>query len=123
MNYKWSEVNSHYLLKNVKVLQQFLQQQWQHQQNPDRVAPPNELPLVEIPELSPPTALEQVCTTFNLSAFEVYLLLMGVGVAVFPDHGENEIELTQHADHAMYQAKNSGRDSVQLFTAVGATTH
>jgi len=85
MNYKWSEVNSHYLLKNVKVLQQFLQQQWQHQQNPDRVAPPNELPLVEIPELSPPTALEQVCTTFNLSAFEVYLLLMGVGVAVFPD--------------------------------------
>lgn len=46
-----------------------------------------------------------------------------IGVAVFPDHGENEIELTQHADHAMYQAKNSGRDSVQLFTAVGATTH
>lgn len=37
------------------------------------------------------------------------------GVALFPDHGNDEVELARHADFAMYHAKASGRDNVQVF--------
>jgi diguanylate cyclase (GGDEF)-like protein/PAS domain S-box-containing protein len=39
-----------------------------------------------------------------------------VGVAVFPDDGTDIDQLMRHADVAMYQAKNSGRDNLQFFT-------
>ncbi|MFL6717971.1 MAG: EAL domain-containing protein [Burkholderiaceae bacterium] len=39
-----------------------------------------------------------------------------VGVAVFPDDGNDIDQLMRHADVAMYQAKNSGRDNLQFFT-------
>ncbi len=39
-----------------------------------------------------------------------------VGVAVYPDDGDNIDRLMRHADVAMYQAKNSGRDNLQFFT-------
>jgi diguanylate cyclase (GGDEF)-like protein len=35
-----------------------------------------------------------------------------LGVAVYPDDGEDEIALTKAADEAMYRAKAEGRDSV-----------
>lgn len=38
-----------------------------------------------------------------------------IGIAIFPDHGDNEIELCRNADIAMYQSKENGRDSVKLF--------
>lgn len=37
------------------------------------------------------------------------------GIAIYPDHGSNEIELSKNADMAMYTAKQSGRDNVKLF--------
>jgi diguanylate cyclase (GGDEF)-like protein len=37
-----------------------------------------------------------------------------LGVAIYPDHGTDEIALTKGADEAMYRAKEGGRDSVQL---------
>ena len=39
-----------------------------------------------------------------------------VGVAVYPDDGRDIDQLMRHADVAMYQAKNSGRDNLQFFT-------
>jgi diguanylate cyclase (GGDEF)-like protein/PAS domain S-box-containing protein len=39
-----------------------------------------------------------------------------VGVAVYPDDGGDIDRLMRHADVAMYQAKNSGRDNLQFFT-------
>jgi len=39
----------------------------------------------------------------------------GIGVAINPEHGDNGIELSRNADIAMYHAKESGRDNVQLF--------
>jgi len=38
-----------------------------------------------------------------------------IGVAIYPDHGRSEIELSMNADGAMYQAKSRGRNRVQLF--------
>jgi diguanylate cyclase (GGDEF)-like protein/PAS domain S-box-containing protein len=37
------------------------------------------------------------------------------GVALFPEHGGDELELARHADFAMYHAKASGRDNVKAF--------
>ena len=38
-----------------------------------------------------------------------------IGVSIYPDHGTNEKELTDHADQAMYEAKNKGRNCVVIF--------
>ncbi|MDD4963630.1 MAG: GGDEF domain-containing protein [Gallionella sp.] len=37
------------------------------------------------------------------------------GVALFPEHGEDETELMRHADTAMYRAKTGGRNRVVLY--------
>lgn len=51
--------------------------------------------------------------------FEIYghpvQIGSSLGVAVYPDHGTDETTLTQHADEAMYQAKQGGRDRVVLY--------
>ena len=39
-----------------------------------------------------------------------------VGVASFPDHGENGEDLLRSADHALLEAKRSGRNRVTTFT-------
>jgi len=38
-----------------------------------------------------------------------------IGIAVYPQHGDSQEELTKNADHAMYEAKNSGRNSTEFF--------
>jgi diguanylate cyclase (GGDEF)-like protein/PAS domain S-box-containing protein len=40
-----------------------------------------------------------------------------IGIACFPDAAPDAQTLLKHADMAMYQAKNSGRDCYQLFSA------
>jgi diguanylate cyclase (GGDEF)-like protein len=37
---------------------------------------------------------------------------MSVGVAAYPDDGKDRAELIEHADHALYHAKHSGRNRV-----------
>lgn len=43
-----------------------------------------------------------------------------VGIALFPDHGNDEQQLLQRADEAMYKAKLSGGNCLQLFQSVSA---
>ncbi len=38
-----------------------------------------------------------------------------IGIAVYPEHGTDEINLMKNADIAMYQAKQNGRNNVQIF--------
>ena len=38
-----------------------------------------------------------------------------IGIALYPDHGSTAVELTEHADMAMYQAKEAGRDRVVVY--------
>ncbi len=38
-----------------------------------------------------------------------------IGVAVYPEHGSDEEQLLKHADSAMYKAKQSGRNNVQIY--------
>lgn len=47
------------------------------------------------------------CETLNISS--------STGIAIYPEHGSDEIQLAKNADDAMYVAKGRGRNTVQLF--------
>ena len=38
-----------------------------------------------------------------------------IGVAIYPEHGDNELVLAKNADLAMYYAKEHGRDQVCFY--------
>ena len=46
-----------------------------------------------------------------------HVLTTSLGIALYPDDGEDEATLLKHADIAMYQAKRKGRNTYKLFTA------
>ena len=60
------------------------------------------------------TTLETPFVTSDGQTLEVSA---SVGVALFPDHGENERELLRAGDEAMYRAKKSGRNRVHMLAA------
>ena len=45
-----------------------------------------------------------------------------IGVAIFPRHGENAGDLLHNADSAMYQAKNSGKNELDVFVGGSAVS-
>jgi diguanylate cyclase (GGDEF)-like protein/PAS domain S-box-containing protein len=51
---------------------------------------------------------------FNLAG-RVRNISGSIGIAMYPEHGSDAIELCKKADIAMYHAKDSGRDKTQLF--------
>ncbi|MFZ6688212.1 diguanylate cyclase domain-containing protein [Undibacterium sp. SXout11W] len=51
---------------------------------------------------------------FNVSG-DIHRLSASIGVAVYPEHGHDEISLAKSADLAMYYAKASGRNNVKVF--------
>ncbi len=38
-----------------------------------------------------------------------------IGVALFPQHGENELDILRHADMALHRAKNMGRGNIKFY--------
>ena len=44
------------------------------------------------------------------------LLTASIGIALYPDDGEDAATLLKHADTAMYHAKDSGRDNCQFYS-------
>jgi diguanylate cyclase (GGDEF)-like protein/PAS domain S-box-containing protein len=58
--------------------------------------------------------------SFTLSGNR-YKLSGSIGIAVFPDHGEDVQTLLKNADIAMYQSKQAGKDCFTFFTACPIT--
>jgi len=56
---------------------------------------------------------------FILSTGQRMQISSSTGISIYPEHGSDVIELTRHADAAMYQAKAAGRDRFVVF---GTTT-
>ena len=54
---------------------------------------------------------------FTLSGGRQVQISSSTGIAIYPAHGQDEAELTAHADAAMYQAKTAGRDRFVLYQA------
>lgn len=59
---------------------------------------------------------ESMRRPFVLEGREV-VVTTSIGIALFPDDGENTAELLKHADTAMYHAKDEGRDNCQFYSA------
>jgi len=52
---------------------------------------------------------------FSIEGHELYAS-MSIGIAIFPDDGDNIETLIKHADIAMYHAKDHGRNDYKFFT-------
>lgn len=52
---------------------------------------------------------------FELPGYQPQSISSSSGIAIYPEHGIDDIQLTKHADDAMYQAKELGRNRVQVF--------
>jgi polar amino acid transport system substrate-binding protein len=60
--------------------------------------------------------VEEINTHINIDQKESYISA-SVGIAIYPDHGEDSITLIKNADAAMYIAKGNGKNSFKLFNA------
>jgi diguanylate cyclase (GGDEF)-like protein len=58
--------------------------------------------------------VEQLATPFVISGLEI-TATCSLGIALFPDNGKDFDNLLKHADMAMYQAKDSGRNAFHFF--------
>uniref|UniRef100_UPI0026212882 diguanylate cyclase domain-containing protein n=1 Tax=uncultured Fretibacterium sp. TaxID=1678694 RepID=UPI0026212882 len=56
--------------------------------------------------LEAPACLEKTC----------YQIHASMGIAVYPQDGNEPSILLKHADNALYQAKNSGRNTYCFYT-------
>lgn len=61
-----------------------------------------------------------VCVPYLINGSH-YAVSASIGIARFPEHGSNQLELIKHADIAMYQAKKNGRNRFFWFHADLAT--
>lgn len=79
--------------------------------------------LVILPSLVDPEAAEQVAERilqtftppFMLANQEVFVST-SIGIAIYPSDSDNSTTLLQHADAAMYQAKDKGKSAYQRFS-------
>lgn len=54
-----------------------------------------------------------LCQPFELAG-QVLGISASIGIALYPEHGNDEIELAKQADLAMYRAKALGRNTIQI---------
>ncbi len=58
--------------------------------------------------------LEAFRHPFSISGYEIFSSL-SIGIAVYPDHGSDRINLVKHADVAMFEAKDRGKNQYCFF--------
>jgi diguanylate cyclase (GGDEF)-like protein/PAS domain S-box-containing protein len=56
---------------------------------------------------------QALCQPFEL-ADQILGISASIGIALYPEHGKDEIELAKQADLAMYRAKALGRNTIQI---------
>ena len=59
-------------------------------------------------------ALQAAIAELRAPTSEIERVTASIGVAVFPDHGQELDDVVAAADHAMYQAKREGRDRIAV---------
>ncbi|MEK6375087.1 MAG: EAL domain-containing protein [Acidobacteriota bacterium] len=59
--------------------------------------------------------LDAVAQPMRIEETELFITT-SIGIALFPNDGDTAEMLLKNADHAMYRAKDAGRNSCQLFT-------
>ena len=59
-------------------------------------------------------ALEAPCNIEDL----VLTFSVGIGIAIFPEDGEDQKTLLEHADAALYAGKAAGRGSIRRYASV-----
>jgi diguanylate cyclase (GGDEF)-like protein/PAS domain S-box-containing protein len=67
------------------------------------------------------TILDMMSKPFLLKGNELFLTA-SIGISIYPNDGTDFTELMQHADTAMYRAKDLGRNNYQLYTS-GMNAH
>lgn len=60
--------------------------------------------------------LDSFSDPFQLSDDEIYMSA-SIGIAMSPEHGDEADKLISHADIAMYQAKQSGKNTFEIYKA------
>lgn len=76
------------------------------------------LPELDEPGQAAPVAdkiLDAVGESFTIAGHE-FRITVSIGVAVYPEDGEDEQTLMKNADTAMYYAKQQGKNNFQFFT-------
>ena len=59
--------------------------------------------------------INQIGDVFQLEGKEL-MLTASIGISIFPDDGNDKLELIRKADSAMYHSKDSGRNTYSFFT-------
>ncbi|HNQ03972.1 MAG TPA: EAL domain-containing protein [Thiobacillaceae bacterium] len=59
--------------------------------------------------------LSALKTPFNIEGHEIFIGV-SIGIALYPEDGDNRETLIKHADIAMYHAKDHGRNNFKFFT-------
>ncbi|MDD5390135.1 MAG: EAL domain-containing protein [Gallionellaceae bacterium] len=65
--------------------------------------------------------IDQLVVPFNLPSGHEVFVGVSIGISLFPDDAETVTELIQHADVAMYQAKQRGRNTYSFHTEALST--
>ena len=65
--------------------------------------------------------IENLRPSFAIDTHALHLSI-SIGVALYPQHGQDPATLLSRADHALYQAKQEGRSTYRFYQA-GATVH
>ncbi len=60
--------------------------------------------------------IKTLSQTWRLTGGNEVRIGVSVGISLFPEHGTSPDELIQHADTALYQAKNEGRNRFKYFS-------
>lgn len=54
---------------------------------------------------------------FELDGLQPINISSSIGITLYPDHGDDTLQLYKYADQAMYRAKEQGRNQTQFFQA------